>query len=68
VRTLDSKTAACAVLSLGLLSGCGGGGDDGGTGGGPTTPPTTMPPLGTNSVDVMVFYDETGNGVRNPSK
>jgi lysophospholipase L1-like esterase len=27
-----------------------------------------MPPLGTNSVDVMVFYDETGNGVRNPGE
>jgi lysophospholipase L1-like esterase len=27
-----------------------------------------MPPAGTNSVSVMVFYDENGNGVRNPGE
>jgi lysophospholipase L1-like esterase len=57
----------CGALALAtaLLAGCGGGG---GGGQGPTTPPTTMPPVGANSVDVLVFYDENGNGLRNPGE
>ena len=61
------SAARCAlVLAATLLAGCGGGG--GGGNQGPTTPPTTMPPAGVNGVDVMVFYDENGNGVRNPGE
>jgi len=55
-----------SLLALSLLAGCGGGSDDNQ---GPTTPPTTMPPpVVGSSVNVVVFYDENGNGVINPGE
>lgn len=56
-----------SVLALVLLAGCGGGGGNDGDRG-PTTPPTTLPPPAGSSVNVVVFYDQNGNGVINPGE
>lgn len=49
------------VLSATVLAACGGGGSPMGPSATPTPSPT--PPVGTNSLSAVVFYDENGNGV-----
>jgi len=59
--------AATAGLAL-LMAACGGGGGGTGGGGGPTQPTMPTPPPPGTPVSFLVFYDENGNGVRNPGE